>query len=153
MGKDKNQNNKSISIDNFSKPPRIDYEVPGFLANVLCMAVQESHHLIALIDINESVQVYNLLSGEKLTLLSNKPIDEEVASRHPATKLERNIYYNLHFIENSNKVCFINGYRNEIVVYSIKDDITIKSVVQMPDGYILSCSVNVYDEKSLIIGN
>lgn len=38
-------------------------------------------------------------------------------------------------------------------MYSIKEDITIKATSQMPDGFSITCSMPVYDEKTLMVGN
>lgn len=69
------------------------------------MAVQESHQLLAFVDIYESLQIYNLMTGAKMLMLSSKPVDDEVLSRSKDdSEDKRQVYYNLHFIENSNKV-------------------------------------------------
>ena len=94
------------------------------------------------------------MTGDKVTMISSKAQDDEVLSRYKDIKPEfKRIYYNLHFIENNNKVCFVNGYRNEIVVYSIKSDISVKFKSPMPDGYSVTSSLAIYDEKLLLLGN
>lgn len=110
-----------LGLTDFPETVGFDYDLPGFLSDILWVAIQESHQLIAIIDIYESLQVYNIMTGDKVTMISPKSQDDEVLSRYKDIKPEfKRIYYNLHFIENNNKVCFVNGYRNEVAVYSIK---------------------------------
>lgn len=154
MGIEKIKNeNRVLNLEDFQDSQDLDVDLCGLLGKVLCMAVQESHQLIALIDVYESLQVYNLMTGEKIAMLGPPRDQDEISSRVDKKEGFRQPYYELHFIENSNKVCFVNGYRNEIIVYSIKDDISIKFVTKMPDGFSITCSYAIYDEKSLMVGN
>ena len=86
-------------------------------------------------------------------MLGSKEEDEEVLSRINPSELKQPVFYNLHFLENTNKVVFVNGYRNEITVYSIKFEIVKSFALAMPNGFALTYSCLVPDEKTILIGN
>ena len=150
MGKTKSLiEEKQVSIEDFKPSVSASIETQGFLNKVFWMAIQESHQLVALIDVYESLQVYSLMTGDRLIMLGSKEEDEEVLSRINPSELKQPVYYNLHFLENTNKVVFVNGYRNEITVYAIKFEIVKSFALAMPNGFALSYSCLVPDEKKL----
>ena len=124
-----------------------------FLNNILCMAVQESHQLIAFIDVYETIQVYNLFYGSVITAFSNKVQKDEINSRVQKDNMYKNLYYALHFIENSNTIVFINSYRNEAWIYKFTDAIKLVAQVHLPDGFAASCSIEVKDKNTILVGN
>ena len=82
------------------------------------------------------------------------PTNEEMTARlNPDDPEFKHIYFNLHFIENSSFIVFINGYKNEATVYRFTNKIEFLSQTHMPDGFALSCSESLTDDKAVLIGN
>ncbi|CAI2378959.1 unnamed protein product [Moneuplotes crassus] len=176
MYKKKEKSSPILDIDKFPQDQLKQLSIQGVLPDALCVSVCESHQLIAMIDLYGDLQIYDMIKHTKIEYFSNKFHSEEIEYALDPNN-SHDIYYNLHFccgtwnnrreeeeekgsdeerkLNQNNEIilCFINGYQNKIVTYSLTPKISVKREVKVPYPFAITCSAATENSELIMLGN